>query len=360
MKKTSKISSMQFFLMLFLSRAVISLTINSQTVGEANFLDNILSSLILFAALFLFVWPLFSLNKSYENQSLPAIAEKQYGGIGYGVSIIYSLYFLVMNTFSLALFLTLLSNTMNPAASRWSIVVILTGIALYGAVKGIETISRASICIFVLFLLGFGVIFTALIARMETGYLEPVLSEGTQQMQQGALVFASRCTSLAEVAVLMPFVRGKKKLGFALWNGGVTAFVSVLLFFLVTCLGEYAYRQIFPVYTLATMAEIAGIQRLDALLAGLSMMALVIRLSCGLFAVSECWARTVKPRPRVWLLSVIAVISVGAALWITENAERTGLIFRTGWLLPMTALTGIVLPVVIWAADRIKNRRKCV
>ena len=47
--------------MLFLSRVIISITINSQTLGEKNFLDNIFSSLLLFVGLFIFVLPLFSL-----------------------------------------------------------------------------------------------------------------------------------------------------------------------------------------------------------------------------------------------------------------------------------------------------------
>ena len=79
-------------------------------------------------------------------------------------------------------------------------------------------------------------------------------------------------------------------------SGGVTAFLSILLFFIVSCLGEYAYLQIFPAYTLAAMSEIAGIQRLDALFIRLCMMTLVIRIACGLFAVSECISRIVKPR----------------------------------------------------------------
>ena len=67
MKPTTKISAFQFYFMLFLSRVIISITINSQTLGEKNFLDNIFSSLLLFVGLFIFVLPLFSLNKRYPD-----------------------------------------------------------------------------------------------------------------------------------------------------------------------------------------------------------------------------------------------------------------------------------------------------
>ena len=357
MKTQTKISALQFYLMLFLSRAVISLTVNSQTVGEVNFLDNILSSVLLLAALFICAVPLFSLHRIHPEESLPAIAEERLGKGGYAVSFFYSLYFLIMNTYSLALYLTLLMNTMDPAASKWSIALVLTGIALYGAIKGIETVSRASICIAVLFFLGFIILFIALIPHMNKNYTEPLLYDGAGQMLQGVYVFAARCTSIAELAVLMPFVQSGLRRGFAVWNVGAAVFVSVLLIFLIVCLGEYSYLQIFPVYTLATMAEIAGIQRLDALLAGLGMMALVIRTACGLFGISECWARAVRPRARMWLLCAAAGIGAFGALWITGSVERNGWIFRVDWLLPLTVLTGAVLPVFIWLTDRMRRRR---
>lgn len=358
MKQPTKISAFQFYLMLFLSRIVVSITINSQTVGDKNFLDNILSSLFLFAGLFIFILPLFILNKRYPDASLPAIAERDMGGLGFGVSAIYGVYFFVMNTFSLTLFLALVLNTLDPAASKWSIAIIITGIALYGAVKGIETISRASICIFVIFVLGMAAIFIALSPNVTPKFMEPMLYDGFDQTLRGFFVFAARCTSLAEFAVLMPFVQGRKKLGFAVWNGGVTAFLALLLFFLVSCLGEYAYLQVFPAYTLAAMAEIAGIQRLDALFIGICMMTLIIRIACGLFAISECVSRVVKPRMRTVALTVISAISVFIALWVTQDAHRTGLVFRTAYILPLTVLTGVVLPVLVLMVDHFKKGRK--
>lgn len=358
MKQPTKISALQFYLMLFLSRIVVSITLNAQTVGDRNFLDNILSSLLLFAALFLFVLPLFALNRKYPDVSLPAIAERRLGGLGYGISAVYGLYFVILNTFSLSLFLTLVMNTLDPAASKWSIAVVFAAIALYGAVKGIETISRASICIFTLFLLGMATIFIALSPNVRLRYLEPMLYDGWEQTLRGFFVFAARCTSLAEFAVLMPFVEGKKKLGFAVWNGGVTAFLALLLFFIVSCLGEYAYLQIFPAYTLSAIAEIAGIQRLDALFIGLCMMTLIIRIACGLFAVSECISRVMRPRARTVVLTVVSALSVFLALWITADAKRAGVLFRTAYLLPLTALTGAVLPVLVWLIDHFKKERR--
>lgn len=360
MKTKTQISALQFYLMLFLSRVVVSMTINAQTFGGGNFLDTILSEILLFAVSAVFVLPLFALHRKYPELSLPGIAEKRFGAAGYGVSALYFLYFVLMNTFSLALFLVLILNTMDPAASGWSIVLVLSGIALYGAVKGIETVSRAAICIFAVFLLGIGAIFTALSGKVHPDYLEPILQNGTDQLLRGFWAFAARCTSLAEFAVLMPFVIQNKKKGFLLWGGGTALFLSVILFFLVSCLGEYADLQIFPFYTLSTMAEVAGIQRLDALLIGLCMMTLVIRLAVGFFAVSECSARLLQPRGRMILQLTVFGLCAAGALWITQTSSRSGLLFRTAYWLPGAVLTNAVLPVLIWLLDCILRKKKVI
>lgn len=358
MKHQTKISAGQFFLLLFISHVITSITINAQTVGNSNFLDNMLSALLFAAVTGLFSIPIFALNHRYPEDSLPALAEKKMGGFGYGVSAVYGLYFLCMNIFSLTLFLVLLVNTINPSAAKWSIALVICGIALYGAVKGIETVSRAAICVFVIFLLSIGAIFISLIPNVDFSYTEPLFRDGISQTMRGFLVFSARSTSLAELAVLLCFVQGKKRKGFAFWLLGVVAFICILLFFIVSCLGEYGYFQLFPAYTLASVAEIIGIQRFDALFIGICMMTLVIRIACGLFAISECVSRVSKPRTRTVALCILTAFTAVAALWISGNATRMQAIFRTEIMLPFTVLTAVILPVVVWLASFVKRGKR--
>lgn len=362
----TKISTLQLYLMLFLSRVIVSITINAQTVGSGNLLESIFSSLGLFLYLTVFSLPLFALHKNHPEQSLPQITEQLHGrGVAVPVTVLYALYFTAMNVFSLSLFLTLLVNTTDPVASRFSIVLVVLGIALYGAIRGIETVSRASVCIFALFMLGMGMIFLAVSPNITPHYLMPLFYDGIDQTMQGFLVFTARCSSLSEFAVLMPFLtntdaksgKSHRVLGFAVWNGGITVFLGVLLFFIVSCLGEYATLQIFPAYTLASIAEIAGIQRLDALFIGISMMTLIVRIACGLFCIAVCMT-PIPPRPRAWLTALMAALIAVLSLWLTGSAARAGAVFRTAYLLPLSVLTGTVLPSLLWLSDCIKRKRR--
>ena len=63
----TKISALQLYLMLFLSRVIVSITINVQTVGGSNLIESIFSSLGLFLYLTVFSLPLFMLYKSHPE-----------------------------------------------------------------------------------------------------------------------------------------------------------------------------------------------------------------------------------------------------------------------------------------------------
>lgn len=60
----TKISALQLYLMLFLSRVIVSITINVQTVGGSNLIESIFSSLGLFLYLTVFSLPLSCCTKA--------------------------------------------------------------------------------------------------------------------------------------------------------------------------------------------------------------------------------------------------------------------------------------------------------
>ena len=68
----TKISALQLYLMLFLSRVIVSITINVQTVGGSNLIESIFSSLGLFLYLTVFSLPLSCCTKATRRCSLSA------------------------------------------------------------------------------------------------------------------------------------------------------------------------------------------------------------------------------------------------------------------------------------------------
>ena len=191
------------------------------------------------------------------------------------------LYFVAANALSLGAFLELLEERLHPEFPLVLILAVVVAVAAYGAWRGLETIARAGACLCVLVLAGTALLFGTAAGRFQWENLQPL---GDAPALRGAAVFLSRTSLFAEMAVLLPYVRGRRGLGFALWSLGTTVFVAALTLLLAGCLGPYAATQDFPVYTLASLSEVASLQRLEPVFAVLWMAGLLPQVAMGLYA----------------------------------------------------------------------------
>ena len=142
---------------------------------------------------------------------------------------------------------------------------------------------------FVVMLLGCGLVFGIVAVRFDAKNLEPLFQHGLAQTGQGMALFLARTSLFADMAVLLPQVNGRKGRGFTGWLIGVGAFVSLTILLIAGCLGRYAYTQNFPVYVLASLTEVRSLQRLDAVFTGVWMMGLIIKLAIDLYACRVCF-----------------------------------------------------------------------
>ena len=172
-------------------------------------------------------------------------------------------------------------------------------------------------------------------------------------------LFLARASIFADMAVLLPQVRGKRARGFAGWMAGTVLFVGITILLTAGCLGRYAYTQNFPVYVLASLTQVRSLQRLDAVFTGVWMMGLVVKLAWDLYACRVCfWAlwRGNKARSR-WALwatagAVLALAMLGAGL---RPVQR---VLMNTWLLALcTGAVGAVPPLLVWLAGCFQRKK---
>ncbi|WP_322173415.1 GerAB/ArcD/ProY family transporter [Acutalibacter caecimuris] len=349
----TKISAAQFFTAMFVSRVVVTIALNAQYTGGQHMLDNIFSyllAMLLGAAIALPIW----LATRGQVQGVPGLAMARLGWLGGLVPLCYGLYFVLVGGTSLALFQIFLMDTVNPGFSAGLVVVALLAVALYGALHGLETVARCAVCVFIVLLAGCGLVFFMASARFRWENLEPLFYDGFAQTGQGVMLFIARTSIFADMAVLLPQVRGRKKLGFLSWAAGTAAFVSVTILMIVGCLGRYAYTQNFPVYVLASLTEVRSLQRLDAVFTGVWMMGLIIKLACDLYACRVCFS-ALRPRGgRVpgWTVCATALLVLGVALLTAGSSGMQGFLLNTGFLFWCTVITGAALPLLVWVAGK--------
>ncbi len=358
MQRKAKISASQFFLMMFVSRVVVTIALNAQFTGGENLLDSIVSCAAAALLGFLMVIPVWILHRKYPYLNVNGVAERSLGKPGKAVPVFYLLYFILSNAAVLALFEIFLMDTINPDFSSAWVLLAIAAVALYGAVKGLEAVSRCAVCIFVVLMLGVALVFSTVVSRFRVENLEPLFQNGSRQALVSTVLFAARASVFADMAVLLPMVKGKSGWGFSLWNLGAAAFLGTLLFLMAGCLGRYAYTQNFPVYVLSSITEIQSLQRVDAVFVGIWMMGIIIRVACDIYACRVCCS--VLGRGKSQRLSALAVclLMLGLGFLAVRWDPVQKIVLHTGGMFLSTAAAGSLIPLIVLLCDSFGQRRK--
>lgn len=357
MERRHTISAAQFFGMEFVSRITITIALNAQYAAGESLLDGILSYLLAMAVGVLLALPVWALHRQEPRLSIGEAAVRFLGPLGKLVPLGYILYFLVMNGVSLALFQLFLLDNVNPDFPAVLILLVLVAVAVYGAWRGVETIARTSACVLVLLLLGTVLVFSLVARRFDTENLEPLLAGGPAQLLRGGALFLSRTSLFAEMAVLLPYVRGRKGLGFAVWMGSTSLYVGVLILLIAGCLGQYAYTQNFPVYALMSITEVSSMQRLDGVFTGVWLMGLIVQSACALTACKVCAATLTKGKYSLLLLTVAGGAMVGLGFAIGSSYLFQSVLMDTRLWLVLTGILGAGVPLGILVARKIRRER---
>lgn len=353
-----QISTAQFFVMMFVSRAAVTLTLNVRSLGGRNMLDSIPAYFLSMALGGLIALPILVLDRKYPGRNVCDAAQELWGPVGKVVPAVYAAYFILVNGASLGLFHIFLSDTLNPDFSAALTVALLLLAALYGAFRGVEAVARCSACVFALMLAGVALVFGVASFRFRSENLEPLFADGFSQLGESVLLFIARTSIFADMAVLLPMVRGKKGKGFLAWAGGTALFVSLVLFLVQGCLGRYASTQDFPVHTLSSMTEIRSMQRLDVVFVSVWILGLTVKLACDIYACRVCFSSiSGKRRPGLSVALSGFLILLLAYAMAGNNGVRELLINR-GFLFGCTAAVGLLPPLLVWGGTAIRERGK--
>lgn len=353
-----KISAGQFLVMMFVSRVVVTIALNARYLGGENMLEGIISYLLAMVLAMLIAVPVWKLHSKFPDKGIGEAACSVMGRAGYAVPILYILYFVLINGASLGLFQIFLTDTINPEFSAAVTMAAVLAVAVYGAVKGIETVARCASCIFAVLLAGTLLVFVIVAVRFDTENLEPLFVHGFSQTFRGVRLFVARTSVFADMAVLLPMVSGRKKAGFLAWAGGTAVFVSVLLLLLAGCLGPYAATQNFPVYALSAITEVRSMQRLDAVFVGVWLTGLIIKLACDIYACRVCAAEIFgrrKAKMSVYFVGgLILILAFGAA----ESQAVQRVLLDTELLFFCTVLIGAGAPAAVLLYNKLHERSK--
>ena len=348
----------------FVGTVVSAASVSPHLFGEGSYLEALLTVLLSLVLTSLAAVPTLLLN--HEGTGLMEAARLCLGKGAWVVEIFYYAVLLYYDFYFLSCFLVFIENTLNPSTPVWLVSVCVVLTAAYGASRGLRAVSRAGTLAFALVLVGFGLIFCMLFRQIDPVNLlhtEPI----SLHASSAALFIAGRMTSLVQLLLFLPQAKGHRVAGYWACNTGFHLLCAVLVFFLGACLGPMAATQLFPVHTLALLANLGAVQRLDIVFLALWITGTVLRLcldftaGASLFCFHDRHLLGEKQRripPKVWLVLLQAAAVAVPAAWVADTLPLQRWLFSSQLLTLLAVLAGVVVPTCILCLWRLRRGRK--
>lgn len=356
MYNKSAVTSGQIFVLLFVNRICIALLSGMTAVGGGNVWEIFLPLIITSAVNFLFLIPIISINRQVRE------SENSYIHNFYlmkTISIFYGLYFLA-DIISILLHFSDFAQEMTKTVNSKVIIFILLAAALYGALRGIEAISRFSAVSFAAIILSAVMIFSFLIPSYSSDNLLPFEYFGSNTISSGIVRIFSMTNEAAVLFMLCPLTKGKFMKCAVMWNIFMSLFLTAMLIIIGGSLGEYLIGKAFPFYHIIDGAGI--LQRFNPFFIGVCISLLFCSITMKLFIVSHC-IRIFNPNNAAQKInSRITAIFTGIVficfLGFYYNRNVGNMIFSVNIWFIMNIVFSFLIPAFLSFVCIYKDRKK--
>lgn len=354
-----KISNVQLFSLLFISRMLVTLT-HMPTLNIGSFTtDQFLSIPISFLLMTLLMLPMYFLMKDYREQSVPDHAQTISKIVSKIVSFLYFLFFAYNASTAIARFTLFVTSSLQPRMSVLALALIIILVTSYIAWLGIEALARSSMIITVVICIGTLMIFIGTFPRISALNFSPFFYDGPRSFFNNILSTFSQTVELAALAIMVPMTNGKIKKGFFFWQMGLLLFLYMIIFSVVGVLGDFAESQLFPVYTTTVLSEFTVIQRLDALQTGIWLTAVIIKVSYLINLCDTCLGRMARPKKsRKFFFPVSGILILVFTLLCSKDMQVYTFLSDYRINLFLSLLLVFVIPLILLIVEKVKQRRK--
>ncbi len=317
----AKISGAQLFTMLYISRVFSSLTYNIHTGSKLDGLSILIGSLISLFVQILIVIPIFKLYHRIKDGNIITAGYNCFGKNGIVIAWIYAIYAVLVGINTIVQAMFFLDNAVYTNANSSILVLMFIGLVLYGAISGVESISRVSAIFGVFFVVAFLFIFTGLISNIDIYNLSPIFDSPIKQIGVSIFDNLGRNTELVAFILLYPYTKGDKKKTFMSYLILSTITIQIIVFLITTVLANYSGSLVFPFYTLTTISYTSIFQRLDSLHMALWIVLAFIKATMYIFIAYSCISISLPNIKKGYIFSVIFIAISISVYWIQSSLD---------------------------------------
>lgn len=338
--KRGKISPVQLFFILLVSRLVVTLTY-IQTVSLGKLSSDLLIS-IAFACLFTLL------------MSMPAyicvIKNKNPFHVKW-VAVFYAVYFIYSAAVNISRFSYFASSRLNPDTSMVFFIIIITAAVCYAAAMGIESLGRFGVFCGAVLIIAVLVVAVFNIDNVTMINYYPLFLNTRSEIFEDSAVITANTIEPALFLALSGRVNGKKAK--PLFLGITASFVTIflLIFLCMGVMGSAASLQSYPIFTLFQMASIGSFSRLDMFHTAFWIFGLFLKCSVLVYASSAA----IKKFTHKTKCIAVALIVGAAAIIITEIIGTRIVTFTKIVSISTFVLFSIIIPVISLFAVKSKG-----
>ncbi len=360
--RKNNISTFQLFSMFYIFRMVGTFTYLLRLRAPLEATDRAWMAFFYFLFSILFALPVFWVIDNQPHTGILTKAASLSSKLPYLLGIFYAFAFLWAAGVVAARF-SLFSGIVLLQQENLSIFIfILLAASIYCAAKGLEPLARTGAVIAILLLVSLLLMTLTVVKDFDTLYLTPSFQSGlTPVIYQG---FHSACRNIETTALLFiaPKTKGNLRKGFLYWLLAFCVQLASLFLLVGGIAAEYGDLQMFPLYTLAALAKIGILERMDDLLTGVWVICAMLKLAFLLHvAVSALEQSFNKKKNRLLLLCTGGLIIFIANLYFSQNIEFFGKFIASPINPILFLLATVVIPLCIVIGTKIakhKNKEK--
>lgn len=358
LSKTAVRSRQLLFLML-IARVSFSYTFIA-SLSAGNCVQDILPAIPVVAVIDLLLFiPILRLLKRHPGHDLIDCIGFSLGkGFGAAAAAFYFLYFAGAGAVLLILFQQFYFSTMDVQASSVALALPLVIVAAYGAIKGIESIARFSVFSLLFYVIVVIFVNVAMAPYFNPGYLKPLFYSGPRVFLLAVVAGVASSFQILILAMCAPFLKPTSSLAKITLLWALLSFTAagIMQFNIITVLGPFGGKQLFPFKTLAIFSAIPPFERLDAFLMIAWVVDSVLGLTLYVFLASQCLMHT---KLRRWRRSMIAataaVIYAASQIFLPDYIKNLNQFFGVPLAAAFSAAV-VVLPLIALIADLVKER----
>lgn len=347
----SKISVFQFYTMLFLTRILITLTYIPDYKNGIGVSDWIFQTVFRFVFGIIIIIPVFLLNKKYGGN-----LQAQNSTFNKIKAVIFSIVFFYFSVTTVSRLDLFAGTVVFPETDVKFLLLLIVAFCAYCAYLGLEPIARSAVLFIVPVLLSLTFISIMLIKKVDLLNLTPLFYDGVMPVAKAALNAVGRTVEYAIIAVSFPMIEGNIRKGFYIWITAQTVITAVIFFLEGTVLGEFSNMQLFPAYTIASMAQYSFFRGLGSIITGVWILCAILKVALLIFLQSKLISEAFGVK-KIIVTVASGVLTAGVCLFISQSVERFNFVDNSYLKFILILISVPVLAIAELIKERVK---KCV